>query len=220
MDLSTKQCSGKPAGAPSDLLAFDVETGQGGNDPTSTDLELRVRRLLRQGDSNGAATCVLEELGPGVLGHLSAMLLRDDANDAFSYFQQDVWRGLPGFRWECPLHAWSNCLARHAAARIGRDAYRRRRQPLAPSIAARLVTSPVPILDVGRDRELTKLNHELTPHERLLLALRVDRDLPWSEVSALLSADGEAVSSSALRKRFERLKGKLVTLARTHGLQE
>ncbi|MGB8932596.1 MAG: sigma-70 family RNA polymerase sigma factor, partial [Anaeromyxobacteraceae bacterium] len=98
--------------------------------PTSlADLELRVRHLLSMGHPNAAATSVLELLGPGVLRYLCTMLPEDDACDAFSDFQQSVWRGLPRFRWECPLRAWCYRLAWHSAVRCMRDGYRRRREP-------------------------------------------------------------------------------------------
>jgi RNA polymerase sigma-70 factor (ECF subfamily) len=39
-------------------------------------------------------------------------------------------------------------------------------------------------------------------------------------VATVLAEDGEAVDEVALRKRFERLKGKLAELARAEGLLE
>jgi RNA polymerase sigma-70 factor (ECF subfamily) len=60
----------------------------------------------------------------------------------------------------------------------------------------------------------------LSPEERALLVLRLDRDLAWREVATVLSADGEPVDEAALRKRFERLKAKLAQLAREEGLLE
>lgn len=176
-----------------------------------------VRALLAEGDLNGAATATLEAFGPGVLGYLHSMLPEDDALDAFSSWQEDVWRGLPGFLWKCSLRAWVYRLAWHAAARLMRDAYRRRREPL-PTGSGLAVPAPSASGLGGRREALEQLRGDLLPEERTLLALRVGRELEWDEVSAVLAGAGEEISSAALRKRFERLKAKLAVLAAERGL--
>ena len=188
--------------------------------PTSlADLELRVRHLLSKGHPDAAATSVIELLGPGVLRYLSTMLPEDDASDAFSDFQQCIWRGLPRFRWECPLRAWSYRIAWHSAVRCMRDGYRRRREPLTPDLASSL---PAPGTSVawfeGRSEQLEQLRDELAVEDRTLLALRLGHNLAWDEVAAAFAAEGETISAAALRKRFERLKERLAGLARARGL--
>ncbi len=187
------------------------------NRPSRRHLETRIRQLLCAADAGGAATALIESLGPGVLGYVLTMLPEDDAYDAFAQFQEDVWRGLPGFRWECSLHAWAYRIAWHAAARFARDTYRCRRVPLPP--ASGLAPS-APLTSGGGERrdQLARLREELPPEERTLLTLRVSRELEWDEVSTVLAGHGKDVSSAALRKRFERLKKKLVVLARERGL--
>ncbi len=180
-------------------------------------LEPRVRQLLTDGDGDAAATAVLEGLGPGVLGYLVALLPEDDAHDAFAAFQVDVWRGLSGFRWECSLRAWAYRVASRAAARLRRDGYRRRREPL-PSASALAPPAPLTSGPGGRHDELARLREALPPEEQALLALRVGRGMEWGEVCAVLAADGEEISPVAVRKRFERLKRKLAVLARQRGL--
>jgi RNA polymerase sigma-70 factor (ECF subfamily) len=190
-----------------------------GNETSLADLELRVRHMVSKGHSDAAATSVLEALGPGMLRYLATMLPEDDACDAFSDFQQCIWRGLPGFRWECPLRAWAYRLAWHSAVRCMRDAYRRRREPLSPDMAASL---PAPGTSAawleGRREQLERLRDELPRGERTLLMLRLGQDLPWDEVAAAYALEGEQISAATLRKRFERLKEKLAGLARARGL--
>ncbi|HSM91686.1 MAG TPA: sigma-70 family RNA polymerase sigma factor [Anaeromyxobacteraceae bacterium] len=188
--------------------------------PTSlADLELRVRHQLSTGHADAAATSVIELLGPGVLRYLCSLLPEDDACDAFSEFQQCLWRGLPRFRWECPLRAWAWRLAWHAAVRCMRDGYRRRREPLSPELAE---SSPAPGTGTawleGRSEQLEALGEELGARDRTLLALRLGRNLAWEQVAAAFAAEGEAISAAALRKRFERLKERLAGMARARGL--
>lgn len=184
---------------------------------THVEFELRVRRLLRDGAPNAAATAVLDTLGPGLLRFLSSMLPADDAADAHSELQLAVWRGLPGFRWECPLRAWVYRLARHAAAHVASDGFRRRRLPLPTQLDAGLL-APERSEEEDRGAQLAALRKELAPEERRLLALRVGRALPWNEVAAILGAVERGVTSAGLRKRFERLKLKLAGLARERGM--
>lgn len=186
---------------------------------TWTHLEERVRTLLREGDLDAAATAAIEALTPGVRSYLLTMLPEDDAQDVLSAVEVDVWRGLTGFRWECSLRAWAYRIAWRAVARHVRDGYRRRRQPLPSSIASRLPAPATSRSGLGGRRErLSRLRDELPLEERSLLVLRVGRNLEWDEVSAVLAAEGQEVSSAALRKRFERLKSKLANLARERGL--
>jgi RNA polymerase sigma-70 factor (ECF subfamily) len=178
-----------------------------------------VRELLHRGDAAAAATAAIEALAPGVRGYLRTLLAEDDAEDVLSAVEEDVWRGLPGFRWECSLRVWAHRIAWRAVARFVRNGYRRRRQPLPSSVASRL-PAPAPSASGmgGRRERLAALRDELPLEERSLLVLRVGRNLEWHEVSAVLAAEGRAVSVVALRKRFERLKRRLASLARERGL--
>ncbi|MFO0582077.1 MAG: sigma-70 family RNA polymerase sigma factor [Anaeromyxobacter sp.] len=185
------------------------------------DLEGQIREELAAGQQATAATRALEALGPGVLGYLFSMLEPDDARDAFSLFAEDLWKGLPGFRFECSLRGWAYRVAYRAAARVMREGYKVRREHLPTSMASRLAASIAPDsgLEPGSRRDrLAQLRSELSPEDRTLLVLRVDRGLEWDEVAAALAETGEDVSPAALRKRFERLKDRLAGLARERGL--
>ncbi len=183
-----------------------------------TELERNVKQLLTRGDADGAATAVIASLGPGILGFLATLFSEDDAHDVFASFEIDVWRGLPGFRWECALRTWSYRVAWHAASRFARDAYRRRRMPL-PSASHLAPAAPsLPSASAGHDDALARLREELPPEDRTLLALRVGRQMRWDEVRTILAAAGDRISAVALRKRFERLKRRLAALARERGL--
>jgi DNA-directed RNA polymerase specialized sigma24 family protein len=72
---------------------------------------------------------------------------------------------------------------------------------------------------LGSRREaFRQLQGELSPRDQTLLYLRASRALEWEEVAAVLSRGGGRVTSVALRKRYERLKRRLVEKAQAEGL--
>ncbi len=185
----------------------------------------RALALLQAGNHRGAAEAILRDHGPGVMGYLLSVLRNEaDASDVFSQFSLDLWRGLPGFRGDCPPRVWAYRLAWHAAARHLRDPFRQRGRRLESNEISRIADEVRSSVLLGRreaqQRSIEHLRDRLAPEERALLVLRLDRDLSWREVATVLSADGDAVDEPALRKRFERLKAKLAQLAREEGLLE
>lgn len=60
----------------------------------------------------------------------------------------------------------------------------------------------------------------LDPDEQTLLILRVDRNLSWKDVAAVMSEPGHELDAAAVRKRFARLKAKLHRMARREGLRD
>jgi RNA polymerase sigma-70 factor (ECF subfamily) len=183
-------------------------------------VEARVVALVDAAQADAAATAAIEGHGPGVFGYLKAVLDEDDAHDAYSQWAEDLWKGLPGFRRESSLRAWSYRLAWHAACRLLRDPYRARGRRLPSSAASRLAISVAAstIATGSRRAGLDRLRAQLPPEDRTLLTMRLDRELEWDEVAAVLSTEGAPVTSAALRKRFERLKERLRGLAREEGL--
>lgn len=186
------------------------------------DADAKVREALAAGDVEGAATLALRAHGPAVHGYLRSLLDPDDAEDVFAAFAEQLWRGLPRFRGDCSLRAWAFRVAWSAVARFHRDPYRRRGQRLATSAASRLAASiPATASRLGGRREAFRaLQAELSPRDQTLLVLRAGKELEWEEVAMVLSRSGERVASPALRKRYERLKRRLVERAREKGLVE
>jgi len=187
--------------------------------------EDRAGALLQAGQLSAAAEAIVRDHGPQILGYLSSVLRNDgDAADVFSQFTEDLWRGLPGFRGECPVRIWAYRLAWHAAARHLRDPFRQRGRRLETTELSRIADEVRSSVLLGRREArrqgIDKLREQLAPDEQTLLVLRLDRGLSWREVATVLAGDGEEVDEVALRKRFERLKGKLAELARAEGLLE
>jgi RNA polymerase sigma-70 factor (ECF subfamily) len=190
---------------------------------TAPPVETELAAHLARGEVDRAATLAIEGYGPAILGYLCSMLDEDDAQDAFSLFAENLWRGLPAFRWECSVRAWAFRLAWFAVARVMRDPYRRNGQRLPTTAASRLAASVAASTALAREARsdrFRKLREALEPEDRTLLVLRLDRELPWDEVAQVLSTDSAPVTAAALRKRFERLKARLAELARADGLLE
>lgn len=183
-------------------------------------LEERIGEALDAGDVAAAATLGVRGYGPQILGYLTAILREKDlAEDAFSVFTEDLWKGLEGFRRGSSFRTWAYKLAYHAALRVLRDPHHRRGVTLPTSLASGLaadVRTETPLhLRTDVKTSVQQLRELLSPEEQTLLVLRIDRGLDWREVADVMDAEEPTV-----RKRFERLREKLRKLAREHGLLE
>ena len=176
-------------------------------------VDARVRELLDAGAHADAATEAIRALGPAALRYLRS-LLRDeaDASDAFSYWAESVWGGLPGFRGDASLRTWAFRLAYHAALAVLDHAWRRRVRPFATGEASRLAATLRTASAVRVERQRRKLDAaiaRLTPEQQTLLSLRGDQRLSWEEIANVLSKDPRGVDPRTLAKRYERLKARL-----------
>lgn len=187
-------------------------------------LEHEVHGLLAAGSVDAATAALLRALGGELLGFLRALTSNPtDADDAFSVLAIGIWRGLPGFAWRSSLRTWSYVLARRSLGRLRRGQLREELLSR-PSAIDRVVADShvhsLSHLDPVRDG-FADLRGQLDPDDQILLVLRVDRQMPWREAAEVLAEDGEDVErlTANLRKRFERIKARIRTLARAAGLQ-
>jgi RNA polymerase sigma-70 factor, ECF subfamily len=181
-------------------------------------LECRIRQLCHEGDLQAAATVALRGHGAEILGYLYA-LARDEAEaaEAFAMFNEDLWRGLARFRWECRLRTWAYTVARHAFMRLRRDPHRRPDRFVAGTveIAERIRTTTLPHLRTSVHDRFAQIRAELEPDDQTLLVMRIDRELPWLDVARVLADEADPTDAelgrraAALRKRFERLKQRI-----------
>lgn len=176
-------------------------------------IDARVRALLDAGTPDHAATEAIRALGPAVLRYVRALLRSEaDASDAFSYWAESVWSGLPGFRGDAPLRTWALRLAYHAALAVREQAWRRRVRPFVTGEASRLAETLRTASAVRSERQRRKLDaviSTLSVEEQTLLALRVDQGLSWQEIAGVLSTEARRVSAATVAKRYERLKERL-----------
>lgn len=183
-------------------------------------VEERIGSLLAAGKPEAAAEEVIRSYGPQILGYLTRVLgSGDDAQDAFSYFAEAVWRGMARFEGRSTVRVWAYRVAWSAASRVTGDAWRRRRLPFPTSMASRVAAEVLSRTAEAAEREsaeVERLRRALGPEEQSLLVLRLDRRLSWREVAEVMSAEGgRPLDEAALRKRFERIKEKLARLAGT-----
>jgi RNA polymerase sigma-70 factor (ECF subfamily) len=191
-----------------------------------------VRRAWRAGDANAAITAALEAYGPEILGWLVGILRdADDASDVFSAFCERLWSTFASFHWRCSLRTWTYTIARRVAIDHQRAESRRARHmvPLSASpevadVAERVRTTTLPGLKTANRQAISLLRDQLPPQDRMLLILRIDRDLSWDDLARVFldrtdpSAADLKREAARLRKRFQLVKQRLVQLGKTAGL--
>ncbi len=192
------------------------------------DVETHIRALCEDGDHHAATTATLESYGPTVYSFLAGVLrCPAKVDDVFSQFCENVWRGLPAFKWQCTVRAWSFAVARNAALSHARRSHRQRVRNLplctANDVASKLRTATAPYLRTEIKDRFRSLRERLTEEEQTILILRVDKKLPWSEVSVILTSPNldtaaRQKQSARIRKRFQLIKNKLRRWAIDDGL--
>jgi RNA polymerase sigma-70 factor (ECF subfamily) len=198
--------------------------------------EEHVRGLCARGEHSAAATAIVRDYGPEILGFLMAVH-RDpvEANDAFAEVAEGVWRGLSSFAWESSVRTWVYAIARNSARHRQRDAARRKRRAsnqtdsFFQGIVDKVRTETTPFLRTEKKTRLQALRDALPEEDRMLLVLRVDRGLAWNDVARVVSQDEAGAALDAvtlgqegarLRKRFQLVKDRLRELAKREGLTE
>lgn len=186
-----------------------------------SELDERVRSLLATGDRATAATLVLRELGPEVLGFLSGVLDDADADDVFAAWSERFWRSLGGFEGRCSIRTWLYVLARHELGRFRRGMRRHQegRVPISElkDVLELVRTRTRSVIATDQQRRLKALRRSLPTEDRTLLILRVDRGLTWDEIALAFAENPEDFSeedrrreAARLRKRFQLIKQRLL----------
>jgi len=180
-------------------------------------IEADLRAAATEARWRDVATSTLHAYGDELLGYLVA-LTRDRtlADEAFGQLLEDLWVGLPAFRWECSMRTWAYTLARNAVTRNRRGQARKKAVSIDAGVmelAAELQTRTATFLKTESRDRFAALRATLEPDDQTLLILRINRGLAWRDIARILPGpDGEvddaAVTRRAatLRKHFERLK--------------
>jgi RNA polymerase sigma-70 factor (ECF subfamily) len=195
--------------------------------------ESTIREKLQAGDARGAMTLALARYGPELYGFIRHVVQsEDDAKDIYASLCEDLWKGLPQFRWESSFRTWAYVAARHACQRhVRRVGHAPRGHAsagiveLASQLPATPRTETATYLRTEVKSRFAALREKLSEDERMLLTLRVDRELSWDDIALVMldsEAERRAASTATLaatcRKRFERTKEKLRALAIEEGL--
>lgn len=194
-------------------------------------LEIELKQLSDAGNIAGAATLAVRSYGPEIVGYLMAVSRNEDtAGEVFSIFSEDMWKGLPSFRWESSFRTWAYTLARHALHRYHRDPARKRQRvafsqsPEVQQLVDQVRTTTLVYLRTDVKDSVARLRERLDPEDQTLLILRIDRKMSWRDIAAVMHDDDAPDTAevkrhaAALRKRFERLKNHLRELAREEGI--
>lgn len=196
--------------------------------------ESHMRSAFSLGDHEAVATAALQAYGAEIYSFLLAWFRGNQTavEDAFSSFVEDFWRALPRFEWRCSLRAWCYRLARSSASRVRRSPHERRERrqslsgtPLLDELVEHARTSTGPHLRTEVKDEFRKLRDQLSPDDRDLLTLRVDRELAWRDIACVMLSGEDAYDEerlkrleATLRQRFSDVKRRLKKLATDAGL--
>ncbi len=176
-----------------------------------------------------ATTRALETYGEEVFGYLVRVLgAESDAEEVFSQFAEDLWRGLPTFDGRCGMRTWLYVLARHAAARFRRAPWnqkgRRTGDESLDALVAHARTQTQPWMRTDVKDRWRSLRDSLDPEDRSLLVLRLDRKLEWKEIARVTLGEASpdpaelAREANRLKKRLQLLKEDLRRRASEAGL--
>jgi RNA polymerase sigma-70 factor, ECF subfamily len=191
------------------------------DEPRLSEMDEQVKALCAVGDLAGAATLILTQLGPAVLGVIHGRF-RDEQQSAevFSRFAEALWLALPSFAFRTSVRVWVFTLARNAGHRyLDRELRRERRAVPLSALpqevlgAARMTeTRTLPHLRSESHARLDALRAALPEEDRTLLALRLGENMEYADIARVLlgehAEDQAAVVREAarLRKRMQLLK--------------
>lgn len=185
----------------------------------ASDSEERIQALCQQGQTQAGLELAFETYGAEVYGFVVSRL-RDEAaaTEVFAQTFEDLCSSIDDFGWRCSMRTWLYRLARSAISRYARNPSNlpRRSVPLSQvsEIADRARSATRDYLRTEVKDQFAELCRELDPDDQMLLTLRVDRELEWTEVAQVLSdtelTDEELSQASArLRQRFKTVKDHL-----------
>jgi RNA polymerase sigma-70 factor, ECF subfamily len=186
--------------------------------------ELEIRALLAAGEIDRVTDLAVRQYGPELVGWLTSMLPSEaDAQDAFAWMSEELWRSLKRYDSRCSMRTWCYMLARHAAVRVRKQPRRQHEELVShvPSIAHAVThVWNTTRANAARARDVyVEIRQALDDDDQLLLVLRVDRDLAWRDIAIVMlgeeagDADEITKKAAALRKQFERVKERLKELA-------
>jgi RNA polymerase sigma-70 factor (ECF subfamily) len=198
-------------------------------------LEGEIRRHRDGGELQRAAAVAIEGYGPEIFGFLVALHRgEEDAAEVFSRFTERLWRGLPGFDWQCSFRTWAYTIARNLSVTYRREARRHARVqvPLSgvrelSALEQKIRSETVSYLRTQRKTRIAALRESLPAEDQALLVLRIDKQLAWIDLARVMRSEDDGApldqavlkrEAARLRKRFQLIKDKLYQLGRQQGL--
>jgi RNA polymerase sigma-70 factor, ECF subfamily len=202
--------------------------------PDREALEQELKRHHEQADFARCTELILKGYGPELYAFLHAFLRsKEDAGEVFSLFSERLWESLPDFRRKCAFRTWAYTIARNLSRNYQARARVRARVHVelpegssVAELAEQISNDTAPYLQTGARDGIARLRESLSEEERMLLSLRIDRDLAWDDLARVLNDGSQADltekeikrESARLRQKFRSVKEKLAELARSEGL--
>jgi len=191
--------------------------------------ESEIRGLCERRAYNEAVELALDLYGEELVRFTRAVVRRPDlAQEVYACVCEKLLRNLPRFRWESSLRMWLFRVARNECMEGLRPRARREypvSQPLPQDAVQRERSQTKPWLRTDVKEGFRALREQLSPQERMLLQLKVEQDLSWTDVAEALWEEPAPPTREALEKRavalrqqFKRLKERLKALAVESGL--
>ena len=194
------------------------------------ELERVIRENWERRDLAGAADAAIRGYGPEIYGFLVAFHHDDeDASEVWSRVTERLWAGLDRFAWHSSFRTWVYAIARNTSIRYRQEKKRRREEPLPEGslgdVALRVRTDTASWLRTSARDRFAALRDSLPEDDRMLLVLRVDKDLAWNDRARVmhpeqeedLDEEGLKREAARLRKRFQHVKERLLELKRAIG---
>jgi RNA polymerase sigma-70 factor (ECF subfamily) len=185
----------------------------------------RLAESLREGRAADAATYALKTYGPEIYALLASIHHGDqDAGEVFSFFCENLWKGLSGFEGRSSFRTWAYTIAWHASSAFRRQQLTRRELLATDSqfsaLALKVRTTTASRLQREKRSRLRELRETLPAEDQVLLVLRVERELDWKDLSRVMNPGTElddatlTREAARLRKRFQAVKERLRELIR------
>jgi len=130
------------------------------------------------------------------------------------------------FGWHSSFRTWVYAIARNTSIRYRQEKKRLREEALPEGsqvdVALRIRTDTASWLRTSARDRFAALRDSLPEDDRMLLVLRVDKDLAWNDLArvmlpedaAALDEEGLKREAARLRKRFQHVKERLLELKR------
>jgi RNA polymerase sigma-70 factor, ECF subfamily len=176
--------------------------------PSAPDKDAQIGVHCERASFAHATSLILDEYGSELRAFLSSRTSnRMSMEEVYSVFSEDVWRGLPNFRFEGRVRSWIYAVARNALARHRKRKQRWHSRHVAAEPdeyhAAERASLPT---QLDHCAELQPLLSELPADDRQLLEQRLVRAMPWREIARSRGKTSEAElarESARLRKRYQ-----------------
>lgn len=178
-------------------------------------VDAHLRKLCDRGDYQAAVRCMLLDYGSDIRAFLRARTRDADmAAEVYAMFSEDLWKGLPGFRFQGKARSWLFTIARHALARhmSAHARWNSRHRPL-------LLEETCRHSDTGSHNAAVRhrLRHTLrtlSPAEHLLVRKRMILSMDWKEIAREQLGDAEGATSEVLDRESARLRKRYQLLVR------